>query len=268
MDDFEDSFDNYDQESDAFTPEKPVKKAPAKKSATATKLTTKKAATTSAPKKTAAAKTDKPKAPAKPRAKKAKVAEVEDVDESFEMDRTLDLDVLETPQGSSQDTSPPRPSVLQENNAGGAKKNASETYQKVWRFVIVLTFSLLNLNMFLFVLILWDLFMSLLICSTLDQLKRKLSRCGYMSLRKMRWFSGMAFFIASDGRDVKIVPGLYKIFDEILVNAADNKIRDPSMDTIKVNVDRENGQISIYNNGRGIPIEIHQVFLVQAVLTL
>jgi DNA topoisomerase-2 len=28
-------------------------------------------------------------------------------------------------------------------------------------------------------------------------------------------------------RKIKFVPGLYKIFDEILVNAADNKIRDP-----------------------------------------
>jgi DNA topoisomerase II len=62
-------------------------------------------------------------------------------------------------------------------------------------------------------------------------------------------------------RDVKIVPGLYKIFDEILVNAADNKIRDPTMDNIKVNIDSENGTISIYNNGRGIPIEIHEVNL-------
>jgi DNA topoisomerase-2 len=60
-------------------------------------------------------------------------------------------------------------------------------------------------------------------------------------------------------RDVRIVPGLYKIFDEILVNAADNKIRDPTMDHIKVTVDRENGSISIFNNGRGIPIEIHEV---------
>ena len=67
------------------------------------------------------------------------------------------------------------------------------------------------------------------------------------------------FFMFLTIRDVKIVPGLYKIFDEILVNAADNKIRDPSMDLIKVNVDRENGTISIYNNGHGIPIEIHQV---------
>jgi DNA topoisomerase-2 len=29
------------------------------------------------------------------------------------------------------------------------------------------------------------------------------------------------------------------------------------MDTLKVNIDVENGEISIYNNGRGIPIEIH-----------
>ena len=70
------------------------------------------------------------------------------------------------------------------------------------------------------------------------------------------------FFMFLTIRDVKIVPGLYKIFDEILVNAADNKIRDPSMDSIKVHVDRENGTISIYNNGRGIPIEIHQVILI------
>ncbi|KAF8981657.1 DNA topoisomerase 2 [Entomortierella lignicola] len=60
-------------------------------------------------------------------------------------------------------------------------------------------------------------------------------------------------------RQVNIVPGLYKIVDEIIVNAADNKIRDPTMDTIKVNIDKENGQISVYNNGRGIPIEKHKV---------
>ncbi|KAG5519825.1 hypothetical protein PMAC_000098 [Pneumocystis sp. 'macacae'] len=58
-------------------------------------------------------------------------------------------------------------------------------------------------------------------------------------------------------KQVSIVPGLYKIFDEILVNAADNKIRDPNMDTIKVEFSKEENSISIYNNGRGIPIEIH-----------
>ncbi|KAG8741551.1 DNA topoisomerase 2 [Ceratobasidium sp. 414] len=58
-------------------------------------------------------------------------------------------------------------------------------------------------------------------------------------------------------RDVTFVPGLFKIVDEILVNAADNKINDASMDTIKVDIDVENGTISVYNNGKGIPIEIH-----------
>ena len=58
-------------------------------------------------------------------------------------------------------------------------------------------------------------------------------------------------------RDVTYVPGLYKIFDEILVNAADNRQNDKNMDTIKVTIDREKGEISVWNNGRGVPIEIH-----------
>ena len=58
-------------------------------------------------------------------------------------------------------------------------------------------------------------------------------------------------------RDVNFVPGLYKIFDEILVNAADNKQNDKNMDTIKVNIDKSKGEISVWNNGRGIPVEIH-----------
>ena len=37
--------------------------------------------------------------------------------------------------------------------------------------------------------------------------------------------------------DIDYVPGLYKIFDEILVNAADNKVRDPKMDMLKVDID-------------------------------
>ena len=59
-------------------------------------------------------------------------------------------------------------------------------------------------------------------------------------------------------RTINFVPGLYKIFDEILVNAADNKQRDKNMDTIKVSIDRTTGQMSVFNNGRGIPIEIHE----------
>ncbi|KAF2739643.1 type II DNA topoisomerase [Polyplosphaeria fusca] len=59
-------------------------------------------------------------------------------------------------------------------------------------------------------------------------------------------------------REVGYVPGLYKIFDEILVNAADNKQNDKNMSEIKVTVDRETGEISVRNDGRGIPVEIHK----------
>lgn len=58
-------------------------------------------------------------------------------------------------------------------------------------------------------------------------------------------------------KKVTIVPGLYKIFDEILVNAADNKIRDKNMKNIRVNIDAETNTILVTNDGRGIPVEIH-----------
>lgn len=58
-------------------------------------------------------------------------------------------------------------------------------------------------------------------------------------------------------RKVLVVPGLYKIFDEILVNAADNKIRDPSMKNLRVEINAAENTISVMNDGRGIPVEIH-----------
>ncbi|KAJ6107024.1 DNA topoisomerase II eukaryotic-type [Penicillium capsulatum] len=58
-------------------------------------------------------------------------------------------------------------------------------------------------------------------------------------------------------RPVSFVPGLYKIFDEIVVNAADNKQNDKNMSEMRVTIDREKGEISVWNNGRGIPVEIH-----------
>ncbi|WKX97267.1 hypothetical protein Q1695_013154 [Nippostrongylus brasiliensis] len=60
-------------------------------------------------------------------------------------------------------------------------------------------------------------------------------------------------------KDIQYVPGLYKIFDEILVNAADNKQRDPKMNCIKINIDKENNKVSIFNNGKGIPVVHHKV---------
>ncbi|CAB0028142.1 unnamed protein product [Trichogramma brassicae] len=59
-------------------------------------------------------------------------------------------------------------------------------------------------------------------------------------------------------KEIKYVPGLYKIFDEILVNAADNKQRDPDMDCIKIDIDAESNTISVWNNGKGIPVVVHK----------
>lgn len=58
-------------------------------------------------------------------------------------------------------------------------------------------------------------------------------------------------------KEVTYPPGLLKIFDEILVNAADNKSRDPMMNRLEVWLDRESSRISVWNNGVGLPVAIH-----------
>jgi len=59
-------------------------------------------------------------------------------------------------------------------------------------------------------------------------------------------------------KDTTYVPGFYKIFDEILVNAADNKQRDSKMDTIMIEIKPEENEISVMNNGKGIPVVMHK----------
>jgi DNA topoisomerase-2 len=59
-------------------------------------------------------------------------------------------------------------------------------------------------------------------------------------------------------KKISFVPGLYKIFDEILVNAADNFQRDPNQTTIRVTIDVVNNQIIIKNDGNSIPVVIHE----------
>jgi len=58
-------------------------------------------------------------------------------------------------------------------------------------------------------------------------------------------------------REITYVPGLYKIFDEILVNAADHKQVCDAMTQIKVVIDTDENTISVWNNGEGIPVSIH-----------
>lgn len=52
-------------------------------------------------------------------------------------------------------------------------------------------------------------------------------------------------------RKIEYAPGLYKIFDELLVNAADNYQRDRNQTTIRVEIDAASNTIVVYNDGRG-----------------
>jgi DNA topoisomerase-2 len=55
------------------------------------------------------------------------------------------------------------------------------------------------------------------------------------------------------------VPALYRIIDEVLMNAVDNHHREGTgTDEIRVEIDRNQGYITIQNNGKSIPITIHE----------
>lgn len=60
-------------------------------------------------------------------------------------------------------------------------------------------------------------------------------------------------------KNIKYVPGLYKIFDEILVNARDHSVNDKTCNEIRVSINQEEGSITVWNNGEdGIPIAMHK----------
>ena len=59
-------------------------------------------------------------------------------------------------------------------------------------------------------------------------------------------------------KNIEYVPGLLKIFDEILVNAGDNTKEDKLCDSIKVEINKEDNLISVLNNGKGIDIVEHK----------
>jgi DNA topoisomerase-2 len=65
-------------------------------------------------------------------------------------------------------------------------------------------------------------------------------------------------------KKVEYIPALCKLFDEVLVNAADNKQRDKRMKEIDVIIEDGNGtaanppRISVRNDGRGVPVQIHK----------
>lgn len=52
-------------------------------------------------------------------------------------------------------------------------------------------------------------------------------------------------------------PALCKVFDEILVNAADNRLRDKNTTLIEVVLDPSEPRLTVTNNGRGLPVDRH-----------
>lgn len=59
---------------------------------------------------------------------------------------------------------------------------------------------------------------------------------------------------------INYIAGFFKIFDEILVNARDHTVRDPTCKNISISINKIKGIISIWNDGNGIPIISHPKF--------
>ena len=82
---------------------------------------------------------------------------------------------------------------------------------------------------------------------------------------------GIDTFVVDDNnnivrRNVTYSPALYKLFDELLVNAADHVIRMTSSEltdkhlvkNIRVDVNKDTGEVTVYNDGDGIVVDIHK----------
>jgi DNA topoisomerase-2 len=101
----------------------------------------------------------------------------------------------------------------------------------------------------------------------LDHREHVLARPGmYIGSTELDTYNTWVFDEATNRiikKQVQIVPGLYKIFDEVLVNAIDHitrlkNIEDASpVKNIKVTIDKVSGLISVFNDGDGIEVEKH-----------
>ena len=58
-------------------------------------------------------------------------------------------------------------------------------------------------------------------------------------------------------KEVTFVPSFIKIFDEIICNSVDEHKRNPKLNRIDININREENIISIRDNG-GIVVELHK----------
>lgn len=63
-------------------------------------------------------------------------------------------------------------------------------------------------------------------------------------------------------KNISYISGLYKIYDEIVVNALDHVVRCKDLNKpvkeIRVNFEKNTGTIEVINSGEGIEVEIHK----------
>lgn len=106
----------------------------------------------------------------------------------------------------------------------------------------------------------------------LDHREHVLSRPG-MYIGSVEVDNIEMFIIENDSivkKKINFIPGLYKIYDEIVVNAIDHCTRlimencTNKVKNIKIDVDKVSGEISVYNDGEGIDImkhEKHEIYI-------
>lgn len=134
-------------------------------------------------------------------AKKKVILEDEDSDNSMDVDEHQDASEIEDLRPST--------SKLDLIQPAKKKKTASETYTKVWCYVLHKPISHLPPKL-----------------SQLEHiLKRPDSYIGSVETITQTMWTFDVDTKRMVHRDVKYVPGFFKIVDEILVNAADNKVR-------------------------------------------
>ncbi len=110
---------------------------------------------------------------------------------------------------------------------------------------------------------------------SIEQKFRKLSEVEHVLLRPGRYIGAIAPHTATEfipnvksATDVQMQrvsvtynPGFLKLFDEVISNSADHSKRPEGkhLDTIRVEVDQDKGEITIYDNG-GIPVVKHKEY--------
>lgn len=96
-------------------------------------------------------------------------------------------------------------------------------------------------------------------CEQLNEREHILKKTMWAGSKEMQ---KRTIFIIEEGKfvskEVSYIPALYKIFDEILVNALDHWNHYPKLVTrIEVDIE-EDGSISVKNNGPGMPVKRHE----------